>query len=139
MFETQKSRNKTSSGDIGLNIRTLASPKVGQGPFLRGAAHMYMHEQIKIDRNCNFEGLLHHPFWLSFFGHFLALFFNFYNYFLWLRITDEGSMPEMRIWSILFIKSALKWCIHLRRSLYLYFNYLVSVTAGGRRSPRGHM
>ena len=28
MFETQKSRNKTSSGDIGLNIRTLASPKV---------------------------------------------------------------------------------------------------------------
>ena len=30
MFETQKSRNKTSSGDIGLNIRTLTSPKVGQ-------------------------------------------------------------------------------------------------------------
>ena len=28
MFETQKSRNKTSSGDISLNIRTLASPKV---------------------------------------------------------------------------------------------------------------
>ena len=27
MFETQKSRNKTSSGDIGLNIRTLASQK----------------------------------------------------------------------------------------------------------------
>ena len=30
MFETQKSRNKTSSGDVNLNIRTLASPKVGQ-------------------------------------------------------------------------------------------------------------
>ena len=30
MFETQKSGNKTSSGDIGLNIRTFASPKVGQ-------------------------------------------------------------------------------------------------------------
>ena len=30
MFETQKSRNKTSLGDIGLNIRTIASPKVGQ-------------------------------------------------------------------------------------------------------------
>ena len=30
MFETQKSGNKTSSGDIGLNIRTLASPKVEQ-------------------------------------------------------------------------------------------------------------
>ena len=24
------------------------------------------------------------------------------NYFVWPRITDEGSVPEMRIWSILF-------------------------------------
>ena len=30
MFETHKSRNKTNSGEIGLSIRTLASPKVGQ-------------------------------------------------------------------------------------------------------------
>ena len=29
MFETQKSGNKTSSGEIGLDIRTHASPKVG--------------------------------------------------------------------------------------------------------------
>ena len=56
-----------------------------------------------------------------------------------LRITDEGSVPEMRIWSILLIKSVLKWCIHLSRRLFLYFNYLVSVTAGGPESPRGHM
>ena len=34
MFETQKSRNKTSSGDIGLNIRTLASPKVNSVNYL---------------------------------------------------------------------------------------------------------
>ena len=27
----------------------------------------------------------------------------------------------MRIWSILLIKSDLKWCIHPRRSLFLYF------------------
>ena len=40
--------------------------------------------------------------------------------FVWLRITDEGSVPEMRIWSILLIKSDLKWCIHLNRSLFLY-------------------
>ena len=33
----------------------------------------------------------------------------------------------------------LKWCIHLSRSLYLNFNYLVSVIAGGPVSPRGHM
>ena len=40
--------------------------------------------------------------------------------FVWLRITDEGSLPEMRIWSILLIKSDLKWCIHLSRGLFLY-------------------
>ena len=28
----------------------------------------------------------------------------------------------MRIWSILLIKSALKWCIHLSRSLFLYYD-----------------
>ena len=70
---------------------------------------------------------------------FWASLFNFLNYFVWLRITDEGSVPEMRIWSILLIKSDLKWCIHLSRSLFKYFNYLVSVTAGGPRSPREHM
>ena len=64
---------------------------------------------------------------------------NILDYFVWLRITDEGSVPEMRIWSILLIESDLKWCIHLSRSLFLYFNYLVSVTAGGQVSPRGHM
>ena len=37
----------------------------------------------------------------------------FVNCFIWLRITDEGLEPEMRIWSILLIKSDLKWCIHL--------------------------
>ena len=41
-----------------------------------------------------------------------------------LRITDEGSVPEMRIWSILLIKSDLKWCTHLSRSLFLYFIYM---------------
>ena len=46
----------------------------------------------------------------------------FLNYFIWLRITDEGSVPEMRIWSILLIKSDLKWCIHPSRSLFLYSN-----------------
>ena len=75
---------------------------------------------------------------LALLGHQFSI-INFVNYFIWLKITDEGSVPEMRIWSILLIKSDLKWCIHLSRSLFLYFNYLVSVTAGGPRSPRGHM
>ena len=42
------------------------------------------------------------PFGLIFF---LASHFTFLNYFVWLRITDEGSVPEMRLWSILRIKS----------------------------------
>ena len=51
-------------------------------------------------------GLLNHPFFakacLGNFGHPLSTFFN---YFVWLGITDEGSVPEMRRWSILLIKS----------------------------------
>ena len=67
---------------------------------------------------------------------FVTSLFNFLNYCVGLRITDEGSVTEMRIWSILLMKSDLKWCIHL--DLFLYFNHfthLVSVTAGGPESP----
>ena len=44
------------------------------------------------------------------------------NYFIRLRITDEGSVPEISIWSILLIKSDLKWCIHLSRCLFYIRN-----------------
>ena len=69
------------------------------------------------------------PFGLRLFRYFRDIIFNFRNHFVWLRITDEGSLPEMRIWSILSIKSDLKWCIHLSRSLFLYLkqNYLRNV------------
>ena len=43
MPETQKSRNKTSSGDIGLNIRTLASPKAGQDQASGGVSVLCWH------------------------------------------------------------------------------------------------
>ena len=62
---------------------------------------------------------LHHPFWLQLV---LAPFrhpFPILKLFLWLRITDEGSVPEMRISCILWMKSDLKLCIQLR-SLFLY-------------------
>ena len=39
------------------------------------------------------------------------------------HFTDEGSLPEMRIWSILLIISDLKWCIHLSRNLFLYLPF----------------
>ena len=44
MFETQKSGDKTSSGEIGLNIRTLASPKVGQDQVSGGVSVLSWHE-----------------------------------------------------------------------------------------------
>ena len=47
-----------------------------------------------------------------------------------------GSVPEMHKWSTL-IRSDLKWCIHLSRNLFLYFNYSVSVTAGNQGVPEG--
>ena len=53
---------------------------------------------------------------------FWVIIFNFWNHFVWLRITEEGSLSEMGIWSILLIKSDLKWCIHLSRSLSLYLH-----------------
>ena len=34
--------------------------------------------------------------------------FNFLNYFVWLKITDEDSVSDTRIWSILLITSDLK-------------------------------
>ena len=70
------------------------------------------------------------------FGTFVTSLFNFLNYLVWLRITDEGSVPEMPILSILLMKSDLKWCIYV--DLFLYFNHfthLMNVTAGGPESP----
>ena len=70
------------------------------------------------------------------FGTFVTSSFQLFMLLCWPRITDEGSVPEMRICSILLMKSNLKWCIHL--DLFLYFNHfihLVSVTAGGPESP----
>ena len=45
---------------------------------------------------------------------------EYYRSYIVSLITDEGLVPEMRIWSILLIKSDLKWCIYLGRSLFLY-------------------
>ena len=38
MFETQKYGNKTSSGEIGLDLKTHASPKVGQDQVSGGVS-----------------------------------------------------------------------------------------------------
>ena len=43
MFEIQKSGKKTSSGEIGLDIRTHASPKVGQEQVSGGVSVLCWH------------------------------------------------------------------------------------------------
>ena len=43
------------------------------------------------------------PISYSIFGTFRISLSNFWNYFVRLMITDEGSVPEMRIWSILLL------------------------------------
>ena len=54
-------------------------------------------------------------------GHHFSIFLIFL---IWQRITEEGSVPEMRKLSILLIKSDLKWCIHLRsRSLFFIYTH----------------
>ena len=42
MFEIQKSGDKTSSGEIGLDIRTHASPKVGQDQVSEHIRSIYL-------------------------------------------------------------------------------------------------
>ena len=65
------------------------------------------------------------PFGFSLFRYFWDIVFPLLNYFVWQKITDESSVPEMRIWSILWIKSVLIWCIHLSRSLFFIFKFLL--------------
>ena len=68
-------------------------------------------------------------FYFSLFCHFWASFIIFLNYIVWLRITDEGSVPEMSMWSIVLIKYDLKWWLHLSRSLFLYWRAYLNVSA----------
>ena len=58
--------------------------------------------KCKIVWNCNIPSISASA-CLNTFGHF----FDFLNYLVWLRIIDEGLMPEIRIFSI--IKRDLKW------------------------------
>ena len=67
------------------------------------------------------------PIGFSLFGHFLDIIFQLLNLLFCLRITDDGSVPEMSIIMIHMItESDLKWCIHLSRSLYLYISAIFS-------------
>ena len=74
---------------------------------------------IKMDWNCNFVSLIHHSFRLQLVFAFSVNIYNFWNFFVWRRIS---VLPEMSIRSLLLIKSDLKWCIHLSWLLFLRIN-----------------
>ena len=63
MFKIRKSGDKTSSGEIGLDIRTHASPKVGQDQVSGGVAssvgmphplHMFNGNLAQLGKKSNF-------------------------------------------------------------------------------------
>ena len=58
------------------------------------------------------------PFGFSLFWHFWYI--SFFETTFLLRIPDEGSVPTMRIWSILLINSDSKWCIYPSISLFIF-------------------
>ena len=60
-------------------------------------------------------------FGFSLFWHVLVITFQLFILHVLLRVTDEGSVSEMRIWSISLIYFNQKWCKHLSRSLYWNF------------------
>ena len=58
------------------------------------------------------------PFWLQYIlGHHN---FKFKQYLVWLRITDQGPIPEMCIWFILLIKSDFKMVYSSEEKSFLY-------------------
>ena len=44
--------------------------------------------------------------------------FKFLLYFIWQRVTDEGSLAETGVSYILLFHHILKWCIHLSKFLF---------------------
>ena len=50
-------------------------------------------------------------------------FFSFLNYFVWLRITDEGSVPKMRIWYILLLHP-IEYGVYILVELSFYICYM---------------
>ena len=116
-----KFEDVTSFRKTGRNTKTYASPERDETKNMKekacsvGISHqLQIFYEIFNIRNITLD--------LACFCTFWATLFNFLKYFVWLKISDEGSVPEMRICSILLIKSKLKWCInlnHTSRSLLL--------------------
>ena len=89
----------------------------------------------------NFVGLLHHPFWLQLV---LTLFchnFSFFILHVWLRITDEGSVPQNThmVHTVNWIRLKIVYTSLVSRSLYLNTKEVVKSHHGAtNRILRSH-
>ena len=63
------------------------------------------------------------PFGFSMFWHIWGITFQLLKLLCWLKITDEDSVLEMRIWSILLIKSDLKWLVEVSFLYNWYYKW----------------
>ena len=89
--------------------RTTSSTRITMWSHLKFYGRLWLIRSVwraskysvfKIDWNCNFVGLLHHRFWFQLVLTLFGYTFQFFKLPIWLRFTDEGSVPEMRIWSM---------------------------------------
>ena len=94
----------------------------GRLRLIRSVLRAWKIFRIKIDWNCNFVGLLHHPFWLQLVMTLSGNHFQLLNPHglakdhWWGFITQNTHMIQI-------VNSDFKWCIHFSRSLYYYFNF----------------
>ena len=82
--------------------------------------------RVKINQNCNFVGLLHHPFWHRLVLALLRDLFSTFETTFWLRITCEGSVPEMRIPSMIHIVNFIRSYL-VEVSVYISTTWWVSL------------
>ena len=72
-----------------------------------------------------FLGFIHDPFWLQYVVALLWYLFSFFSFFVWLRITDDGSVLEMGIWSILL--SLFSYCKSQAFTLNTLWSFLQNI------------
>ena len=76
--------------------------------------------RVKIDWNCNFVGLLHHPIWLKLDLALWSITFQLFELLCKAKDHWRGFSTRNAHMVHILIKSDLKWCIHLSRSLLSY-------------------
>ena len=93
----------------------LTSGLQGSGNFHRRALLLVP------QRQCISSFVFYIYIFLYIFRHHVSI---FYCTLCLLRIADECSIPDLRMWSMFINKSAFKWRIHLRRYLFFVLYHL---------------